>query len=321
MPATSPRSRRVAGDPRYSLRARRHLRRAPRCDAALTRLPPALDHASRRREPCRSLDRRPGRLHPHQCRRHLRHAAGGAAPIGEACRRRARERVPLPSHLDRRGVRLAGRRRAISARTRPTRRTRPIRPRRPRSDHLVRAWRHTYGLPTRADQLLEQLRALSFPRKADPADDPQRARGQAAAGLRHAARTCATGCYVEDHAEALLAVVERGQVGRELQHRRRAASGATSKWCEAICDLVDELAPTRDGLAARPDHLVDGPARPRPALRHRRRKIERELGWRPRADFRDRACARRCAGISTTEPGGRRSAPAPIAASGSASAV
>ena len=45
------------------------------------------------------------------------------------------------------------------------------------SDHLVRAWHHTYGLPIVADQLLEQLRAVSFSRKADPADDHQRARG------------------------------------------------------------------------------------------------------------------------------------------------
>ncbi len=52
------------------------------------------------------------------------------------------------------------------------------------SDHLVRAWHHTYGLPTRDDQLLEQLRPLPVSRKADPADDPQRRLGQAAADLR-----------------------------------------------------------------------------------------------------------------------------------------
>ena len=52
------------------------------------------------------------------------------------------------------------------------------------SDHLVRAWHHTYGLPVRDDQLLEQLRPLSLPRKADPVDDRQCTRRQGAAGVR-----------------------------------------------------------------------------------------------------------------------------------------
>ena len=52
------------------------------------------------------------------------------------------------------------------------------------SDHLVRAWHHTYGLPVVADQLLEQLRPVSLPREADPADHHQCARRPEAAGLR-----------------------------------------------------------------------------------------------------------------------------------------
>ena len=61
------------------------------------------------------------------------------------------------------------------------------------SDHLVRAWHETYGLPTVHDQLLEQLRPVPFPGKADPAGDPQ---GDARRGrCRSMARatTCATG--------------------------------------------------------------------------------------------------------------------------------
>ena len=55
------------------------------------------------------------------------------------------------------------------------------------SDHLVRAYHHTYGAADAHDQLLEQLRPVPVPREADPADDRQRARRQAAAGVRRRA--------------------------------------------------------------------------------------------------------------------------------------
>ena len=53
------------------------------------------------------------------------------------------------------------------------------------SDHLVRAWHHTYGLPVVDHQLLQQLRPLSFPRKIDSAHDHKCVGGQAPAGVRH----------------------------------------------------------------------------------------------------------------------------------------
>ena len=52
------------------------------------------------------------------------------------------------------------------------------------SDHLVRAWHHTYGLPVVLSNCSNNYGPYPFPRKADPAGHPQRARGQAAAGLR-----------------------------------------------------------------------------------------------------------------------------------------
>jgi dTDP-glucose 4,6-dehydratase len=51
------------------------------------------------------------------------------------------------------------------------------------SDHLISAWFHTYGLAGDDLQLFEQLRPLSFPRKAHTADDPQRPAWRAPAGL------------------------------------------------------------------------------------------------------------------------------------------
>ncbi len=52
------------------------------------------------------------------------------------------------------------------------------------SDHLVRAYHRTYGLPVQHHELFEQLRTVPVSREADPADDPQRLGRQAAAGLR-----------------------------------------------------------------------------------------------------------------------------------------
>ena len=52
------------------------------------------------------------------------------------------------------------------------------------SDHLVRAYHHTYGLPTLTTNCSNNYGPYQFPGKADPADDPQRAGRQAAAGLR-----------------------------------------------------------------------------------------------------------------------------------------
>ena len=61
------------------------------------------------------------------------------------------------------------------------------------SDHLVRAYHHTYGLPVLITNCSNNYGPLPVPREADPADDPQRARGQAAAGLRRRRATSATG--------------------------------------------------------------------------------------------------------------------------------
>ena len=107
-----------------------------------------------------------------------------------------------------------------------SRKTTPYAPHSPYSaskasaDHLVRAWRHTYGLPVVCQQLLQQLRAVPFSREADPADDHQRAGRQAAAGLRRR-RQCARLAVRRGPRRALCAHRHRGQGRRELQCRRQ----------------------------------------------------------------------------------------------------
>ena len=172
------------GEPALRLRARRHLRsRAPSTRRSSDFSPDVVMHLAAESHVDRSIDG-PARLHPDQRGRDVRPAVGGARLLARRSKARGARALPLPARLDRRSVRLARAGGLVSRRHALSRRIRPIRPPRPASDHLVRAWRHTYGLPTIAHQLLEQLRALSFPREADSADDPQRARRQAAAGLR-----------------------------------------------------------------------------------------------------------------------------------------
>ena len=97
------------------------------------------------------------------------------------------------------------------------------------SDHLVRAYHHTYGLPTLTTNCSNNYGPYQFPEKLIPSDDPQRARGQGAARLRRRIEC------------ARLAVRGRITVKRSGKCWRRAgparpttwadaASGATSMW-------------------------------------------------------------------------------------------
>ena len=134
-------------------------------------------------------------------------------------RGRRESEFPLPSHLHRRGVRRPAVRQrhlhrgdalcAVVALFGVEGRVRPSRSR------LARDLRPA----GRAFQLLEQLRALSLPRKADPADHPERARRQAAAGLRQG-RECARLALCRGSCAGARARRHDWQGGRELQCRR-----------------------------------------------------------------------------------------------------
>ena len=81
------------------------------------------------------------------------------------------------------------------------------------SDHLVRAYHHTYGLQVDDQQLLEQLRAVSFPEKLIPLMIVNILRGQAAADLRRRAERARLAPR-DDHCRAHRAVLERGRAAR-----------------------------------------------------------------------------------------------------------
>ncbi len=146
------------------LRAGRHLRRCHDVEAA-ARQQDRHRHASGGGEPCRSLDRRPGRIHRDQHRRHVSAAECRAPALARAVGR-GEGSLPLPPYLDRRGVRRPAlrqrhfhRRNALCAVVALFRFEGGVRPSRSR---LARdLW------PAgRAVELLQQLRAVPLSRKS-----------------------------------------------------------------------------------------------------------------------------------------------------------
>jgi dTDP-glucose 4,6-dehydratase len=151
------------------------------------------------------------------------------------------------------------------------------------SDHLVRAWHHTYGLPTIVSNTTNNYGPWQFPEKLIPLvtlnaleDLPLPVYGDGA--------NQRDWLYVDDHAEALVAVLERGAPGQTY------AIGAQQprsnlQVVQTICALLDELAPSRHGPRARLIHFVKD--RPGHDFRYEidASSARARLGWTPRHDF------------------------------------
>ncbi|MDT8899739.1 dTDP-glucose 4,6-dehydratase [Anaeroselena agilis] len=147
------------------------------------------------------------------------------------------------------------------------------------ADHIVRAWRNTYGLPAIVTNCSNNYGAWQHPEKLVPLIILNAWEGRELPiygdGLQ-----VRDWLHVEDHCEALLAVATRGRPG-ETYVIGGAAERSNLDIVHAICDCVDRL--KGDGTASRAliRHVADRPG-------HDRRyainfaKIARELGWRPR---------------------------------------
>ena len=152
------------------------------------------------------------------------------------------------------------------------------------SDHLVRAWHHTYGLPAVTTNCSNNYGPYQFPEKLIPLVI-QRALAGEPLPVYGRGENVRDWLYVDDHVDALLAVAERGRPG-ETYAIGGGAERANIDVVRRVCALVAELAP---GEAPRdPAALIRFVAdRPGHDLRYAvdAGKIARELGWRPRETF------------------------------------
>ena len=151
------------------------------------------------------------------------------------------------------------------------------------SDHLVRAWHETFGLPTVLTNCSNNYGPYIFPEKLIPLVIIRALAGESLPvyGKGDQIRDW---LYVEDHAEALRLVLEKGVIG-ESYNIGGWNERQNIEVVERICDLLDTMAPSPTGLHRRLITFVAD--RPGHDVRYAidATKIERELGWKPRETF------------------------------------
>jgi dTDP-glucose 4,6-dehydratase len=154
------------------------------------------------------------------------------------------------------------------------------------SDHLVRAWKRTYGLPVVITNCSNNYGPYQFPEKLIPLVILNALEGRPLP-VYGRGQQIRDWLYVEDHARALVAVITRGKLGETYNiggHNERRNIDVV----EALCRLLDELAPGRPAGRGRHSDLITFVAdRPGHDMRYAidAGKIERELGWKPAETF------------------------------------
>jgi len=152
------------------------------------------------------------------------------------------------------------------------------------SDHLVRAYHHTYGLPVLTTNCSNNYGPYHFPEKLIPlmiinalAGKPLPVYGDG--------QQIRDWLYVKDHCGAIRLILEAGRVG-EVYNIGGCNEKPNIEIVHTVCALLDELRPRIDGKSYREQiaYVTDRPG-------HDRRyaidasKIERELGWKPAETF------------------------------------
>jgi dTDP-glucose 4,6-dehydratase len=151
------------------------------------------------------------------------------------------------------------------------------------SDHLVRAWHHTYGLPVVISNCSNNFGPCHFPEKLIPLTILNALEGKPLP-VYGKGENVRDWLYVEDHARALLLIAERGRVGHGYNVGADCERSNIAV-VRAICALMDELAPDSIGPHERLITFVAD--RPGHDLRYAMdaRKIRQELGWAPQETF------------------------------------
>lgn len=154
------------------------------------------------------------------------------------------------------------------------------------SDHLVRAWQRTFGLPTIITNCSNNYGPYHFPEKLIPLMILNALEGKPLPvyGKGNQVRDW---LYVEDHARALLKVVKEGKIGETYNiggHNEKQNIDVV----KTICTLLEELAPQKPGhINSYQDLITFVTDRPGHDIRYAidASKIEKELGWKPKESF------------------------------------
>jgi dTDP-glucose 4,6-dehydratase len=151
------------------------------------------------------------------------------------------------------------------------------------SDHLVRAYRHTYGLPTITTNCSNNYGPYQFPEKLIPLMILNALAGKALP-IYGDGRNIRDWLYVSDHCEAIRLALAKGRPGETYNIGGRSER-SNIEVVRAICRILDDMRPRAGaGYASLISFVADRPG-------HDRRyaidcsKIERELGWRPHMSF------------------------------------
>jgi dTDP-glucose 4,6-dehydratase len=152
------------------------------------------------------------------------------------------------------------------------------------SDHLVRSWHHTYGLPVVVTNCSNNYGPYHFPEKLVPLTIISGLEGMKLP-VYGTGGNVRDWLYVEDHARALLAVVGAGQVGETYCIGGRSEQ-TNLDVVKAICALLDELTPSK-AIGRREALITFVTDRPGHDLRYAidPTRICTELSWQPRESF------------------------------------
>jgi dTDP-glucose 4,6-dehydratase len=152
------------------------------------------------------------------------------------------------------------------------------------SDHLVRAYHHTYGLPVLTTNCSNNYGPLHFPEKLIPLMIVNAQAGKPLP-IYGDGQQIRDWLYVKDHCSAIRVVLQGGRLGETYN-----IGGWNEKpnldIVHTVCDLLDELNPRADGQSYRNQiaYVADRPGHDR-RYAIDARKIERELGWKPAETF------------------------------------
>jgi dTDP-glucose 4,6-dehydratase len=152
------------------------------------------------------------------------------------------------------------------------------------SDHLARAYFHTFGLPVLTTNCSNNYGPYQFPEKLIPLMILNALEGKPLP-VYGDGKNVRDWLFVEDHCAAIRAVLERGRPG-ETYNIGGMSERANIDVVTAICDLVDELWPQAGGASRRKliTYVSDRPGHDR-RYAIDARKIANELGWRPAEKF------------------------------------